>query len=294
MRKGFSLIELLVVIVIIAVLVGIAAPYYADYVREAKYSKAKEDLDVLAQAITLYNSREDAPYLGPIASQPPYQPLLGENDFVGLQGQYLTTLPLDPWSKNYKLDPYGCFVYSEGPDSLKTMDDVRQYYVKELALRRIEWEDSDGNRLVNSADFLYLYFNKPLYCPTISLSSAVAGGQFDIYENNVVVGPASASLALNLTTATMQHEFGLGYIYTATTATPSVLVCQISGSPNIRIGVHSIALSPVLARLQEFEEVTYDRTNTGTTVKTKVETIPSGATPARFAVRSNPIRIVPK
>ena len=58
MKRGFSLIELLVVVAIIAILVGVAAPYYNDYVKESKRTKALQDIDVLKQAVLLHDSRK--------------------------------------------------------------------------------------------------------------------------------------------------------------------------------------------------------------------------------------------
>ena len=282
MRKGFSLIELLVVVVIVALLIGVAAPYYADYVKESKLSKAKADLDVLKQALTLFNSREDIPYQGVLATQAPYFPLLGESDFVGLQGQYLTNIPLDPWSKNYKLDPYGCFVYSEGADSSKTSDDIRQYYVKELALRKVEWEDNDNDRTMNTGDLIYLHFNK-------AVSRAIPASlrdDFDVYENN----QATASLFFDVNFASAEN---LGY-NAANQATQSTLICTVAGGNTTKVGIHSIALKDSLAVLRSYAEVVTNRALSSTTqIRTDIEKN-AGGQPLRYAVRTTPIKIVPK
>lgn len=279
MRKGFTLIELLVVIAIMAMLVGVAAPYFADYVKDSRISKAKADLDVLKQAVVLYNSREDIPYQGPIASTSPFLPMFGETDFVGLQGQYLTNIPVDPWGKNYKLDPYGGFVYSEAADSNSTGDDIRDYYIKELSLRRIEWEDTNNNRVMDTDDLLYVYFNKALYRAPTNLS-----GDFEVYENNQVM--ATLSFGLDFPTPTG---------YSQDTATSSLLLCKVTNTNTVKLGVHAIALRDTLAVLQEYKEVVTDRKNSNTAqVRTKIETNPVNGKALRFAVRTNPIKITPK
>lgn len=284
MKRGFSLIELLVVITIIAILVGVAAPYYSDYVRESKISKAKADLDVLRQAVILYNSREDTPYQGPLASTSPFIPLLGENDFVGLQGQYLTNIPLDPWSKNYKLDPYGCFVYSEGPDSRSEKDDIREYYVKELALRKIEWEDSNNNRALDVDDLIYLHFNKSV----LVLGNAVSPTHFDVYENNQVV----STLTFNIIS-----EPTLEPGYTDDTATHTTIICRVTSTLNMpKVGVHSIALKDDVAILQNYKEVIVDRERLNRNIVyvkwERSSTDPNR--PLRYAVRTAPVKITPK
>ena len=52
--RGFTLLELMIVVMIIAILVGIAAPVYIRHVRAAREAVLKEDLYSLRQAIDQY------------------------------------------------------------------------------------------------------------------------------------------------------------------------------------------------------------------------------------------------
>jgi len=276
MKRGFSLIELLVVVAIIAILVGVATPYYADYVRESKRAKALQDLDVLKQAVVLYNSQEDLPYMGMLSTTTTkLVPILGENDFNGLQGRYLTYIPVDPWGKNYKLDPYACFVYSDGPDSRVTTDDIKDYYIKDLAMLRIEWEDTNNNRSMDDNDNLYFHFNKPLYC------SGMSTNHFDVYENNEVI----SSITLDI-------DYVPPAEYSHLTASSSTLIAQVR-SNKVKLGVHAIAFRDDLEVLNKYMEVKVDRPNsTSDDLRTLVE--PNTGNPYRYAIRTNPIKITPK
>ena len=281
MRRAFSLIELLVVIAIMALLVGVAAPYYSDYIKESKKSKARTDLDVLKQAVILYNSREDIPYQGQLGTGSTYVPILGENDFVGLQGQYLANIPLDPWGKNYRLDPYGGFVFSDGPDSTKKSDDLREYYVKDLAIRKIEWEDTNNNRNMDTDDLLYFHFNKSVWVPGGILSS-----HFDVYENNVATTAVSFGVAADPT-------LNVGYLETS--ATTTTLLYRVSAGNTVKLGVHAVALKDDVGTRELYQEVIADRTLSNTTqVVTRVEYNAATGKALRFIARTNPIKIMPK
>ncbi|OGK07204.1 MAG: hypothetical protein A2W80_12005 [Candidatus Riflebacteria bacterium GWC2_50_8] len=281
MKRGFSLIELLVVVAIIAILVGVATPYYSDYIRESKRAKALQDLDVLKQAVVLHNSQEDLPYLGIIGtSSANLLPTLGEKDFNGLMGRYLTYIPVDPWGKNYKLDPYACFVYSEGPSS-SSDDDIRDYYVKDLALVRIEWEDLDNDREMSDKDLLYFSFNKSVFA-----QNGISPDHFDIYENNQL---ASSDVTLDFAFVSPDG-------YTSTSATETVLIGEINGAPTAKIGVHSLALKEESNKstLMLYQEVSYNRVESDfNSIITKVDPAPNG-NPLRFAIRTNPVKIQAK
>jgi prepilin-type N-terminal cleavage/methylation domain-containing protein len=101
-RRGFSLLELLIVIGIIAALVGLAAPYYQDYIGQSKNSVMRANLHTLTKALMEYR-----------ADKGTYP-----NEIGKLTPKYITTVPQDPedgapaswgyvWEADdkFKLDP---------------------------------------------------------------------------------------------------------------------------------------------------------------------------------------------
>jgi prepilin-type N-terminal cleavage/methylation domain-containing protein len=282
MRRGFSLIELLVVVAIVAILVGVATPYYSDYVKESKRTKALQDLDVLKQAVVLFNSQEDLPYQGTIATTSPYLPVLGENDFNGLQGRYLTYIPVDPWGKNYKLDPFAAYVYSEGADSRTANDDIRDYYIKDLAMTKIEWEDGNNNRTMDTNDLLYFHFNKSVW-----VEGGIQASDFDVYENN----EATDTVSFDITSNTLIDNPG----YTPNQATETVIICRVGAANTVKLGVHSVAFKDDLTILKRYREVYCRRDlSNSSTLRTEIEKNVATGEPLRYAVRTNPIKIEPK
>ena len=80
-EDGFTLIELMIVIAIIAVLSGVAIPLYLASIRRANEAALREDLQTMRQAIDSYTADKEK---GP-------QSL---DDLV--QGGYLKSIPVDP------------------------------------------------------------------------------------------------------------------------------------------------------------------------------------------------------
>jgi len=79
--RGFTLLELMIVVMIIAILVGIAAPVYRNHVVRAREAVLKEDLYSLRQAIDQYTQdKNKAPQ--------------GLEDLVS--AGYLKAIPKDP------------------------------------------------------------------------------------------------------------------------------------------------------------------------------------------------------
>ena len=55
-KKGFTLIELLIVIAIMSILVGVAVPYYNDYVVESRRSVLQSNIATIRKAINQFRA----------------------------------------------------------------------------------------------------------------------------------------------------------------------------------------------------------------------------------------------
>jgi general secretion pathway protein G len=82
-ERGFTLIELMIVVSIIMILIGIAAGMYQRSVVRAKEATLRSDLSVMRQAIDHYTLDKEA---APQALE----------DLVNPQSQYLREIPTDP------------------------------------------------------------------------------------------------------------------------------------------------------------------------------------------------------
>jgi general secretion pathway protein G len=102
-QRGFTLIEVLVVVVILGILAALVVPRIMDRPDEAKRVAAKADVSAVVQALKLY--RLDNGFyptteqgLGALIARPSTPPVPGN----WKQGGYLERLPKDPWGTDYQ------------------------------------------------------------------------------------------------------------------------------------------------------------------------------------------------
>ena len=99
-EQGFSLVEVLVVITIIALVMGLVGPRVLNYLTESKIKGAKIQIESLASAIDLY-FLDTGQYPG--GSDGLRALLERPGNTMGWNGPYLKghALPNDPWGRPY-------------------------------------------------------------------------------------------------------------------------------------------------------------------------------------------------
>ena len=99
MRKhSFTLVEMVIVVVIIALLASIATPLYFRHLARSRVSAAKLQVNLFEQAINDY--RLDVGKL-PTQSQGLDALITKPSDVESWKGPYIKGIPLDPWNNDY-------------------------------------------------------------------------------------------------------------------------------------------------------------------------------------------------
>ena len=123
-QQGFTLIEIMVVIAILAILAALMMPKIMSSPNEAKRITAKQDIGPIMQALKLYR-RDNGRYptqeqgLRALIEKPATHPV--PNNWK--DGGYLERLPNDPWGNGYQYLNPGVHseidVFSYGADSMQ-------------------------------------------------------------------------------------------------------------------------------------------------------------------------------
>lgn len=120
---GFSLVEILVVLVIMGLLISVVAPTVLNQADDARIQKAKADFKAIETALKLYRLDN---YVYPTTEQG-LEALVAPSTLDPeprnfKQGGYLEELPMDPWGRPYLYLHPGengeVDIYSLGADGL--------------------------------------------------------------------------------------------------------------------------------------------------------------------------------
>lgn len=134
-QQGFTLIEIMVVIVILGILAAMVVPRIMSRPEEARIAKAKQDIRAVETALDLYkldnfNYPTTEQGLEALVTQPTSPPVPKRYR----EEAYLKKVPTDPWQNPYQfLNPgeHGAIdIFSLGPDQQLSDDDIGNWNIE--------------------------------------------------------------------------------------------------------------------------------------------------------------------
>lgn len=129
--KGFTLIELMLVVIIIGALVAMVMPRFVGRGEQAKTAACRADIQAnISTALKLYELDNGSfP-----STEEGLNALLNKPSSAGnWNGPYLERKPVDPWGREYKYKSPGEYrsadydLYSLGKDGIESADDIKNW-----------------------------------------------------------------------------------------------------------------------------------------------------------------------
>ena len=134
-QSGFTLIEVMVVVVILGILAAVVVPQIMDEPDNARIGKAKQDIRALETALDRYRLHNaDYP-----SSEQGLEALVkkpsGSPEAKSWKGPYVKKITSDPWQNDYQyLNPgtHGKIdIFSAGKDAATAEDDIGNWNLDE-------------------------------------------------------------------------------------------------------------------------------------------------------------------
>jgi general secretion pathway protein G len=106
-QRGFTLIEIMVVVIIIGLLAAVVVPQFLGRVDDARIAKAKQDIQALETGLTMFKLDNFSYPTGEEGLKALVEKPNDPNIKNWRAGGYLKRLPKDPWGNDYQYQ-YPC------------------------------------------------------------------------------------------------------------------------------------------------------------------------------------------